>query len=476
MVQDSQLEAIVNKVVRRVLTAAGDTPISNTRHNISSGEWGVFDEVNDAVTAAHEAFLKYQDFGLQDRKKFTDAIRRVTLDYKEEFSRMALEQTGMGRLEHKIAKHVNVAKHSSGIEYLQPNSWSGKNGTAIEDYAPYGVIGNITPSTHPSPTMLDNMIIQIAAGNTIAFNPHPVAKKLNAYVVQCCNRYLVEEGAPPNMVTCISEPTMETAEALFAHPLTKLLSVTGGPAIVEAAMKHSKPIIAAGPGNPPVLIDETADLQLAAQEITHSSAYDNNILCIAEKEIFVVDKVYDAFMKAFKEAGNYRLADAQMELLAQKALEKHGKYYIIGRDYVGKNASVLARAIGIHISDDVPLLFGETGPNHPWVVAEQLTPCIPVIRARDFEQGMAYALKAEHGFGHTASIFTQNMNRATTYARKMDCDVVVVNGGTLRGNGGDLGEAYFSHTIASPTGQSVVTPRDFCRRRRLMVSGALRFV
>lgn len=474
MVQDSQLEAIVNRVVRRVL--AGDSQAVGIKQTSSVSQWGVFDTVNDAVTAAHDAFLKYRDFGLQDRKKFTDAIRRVTMDYKEEFSRMAIEQTGMGRLEHKIAKHINVAKHSCGIEYLKPNSWSGKNGTAIEDFAPYGVIANITPSTHPSPTMLDNMIVQLSAGNTIAFNPHPVAKKLNAYVVQCCNRYMMEEGAPPNLVTCIAEPTLETAEALFAHPMTKLLSVTGGPAIVEAAMKHSKPIIAAGPGNPPVLIDETADLKLAAEEITRSSSYDNNILCLAEKEIFVVDKVFEAFMNAFREAGNYRLADAQMELLAQKALEKHGKYHIIGRDYVGRNASVLAKALGIKISDDVPLLFGETGPGHPWVVAEQLTPCIPVIRAKDFEQGLSFSLKAEHGFGHTASIFTRDMNRATIYARKMDCDVVVVNGGTLRGDGGDLGEAYFSHTIASPTGQSVVTPRDFCRRRRLMVAGALRFV
>jgi len=471
---NEQIQAIVQRVVRRVLEQQGVSDNSPTRQN--RGEWGVFEDINDAIEAAHEAFLKYREFDIQDRKKFTDAVRQMTLDHKEEFARMTVEETGMGRVEHKILKHINAAKNSPGVEYLQPKAWSGKNGFAVDEYAPFGVIGNITPSTHPVPTMVNNIIIQLSAGNTIVFNPHPSAKKVNAYCIQLANQYMVKAGAPENLVTCVAEPTLKSAEILFGHPNIALLSITGGPAMVEMAMKYPKKVIAAGPGNPPVLIDETADLELAAKEITLSASYDNNVMCVAEKEIFVVESVFELFMKAFEKQGNVRLTTTQMNMLAQKALVKSGKHWIIHRDFVGRSASVLAKAIGLNVSDEVPLLFGETDRDHPWVVAEQMTCCIPVVRVRDFEDGVEASLKAEHGFKHTASIFTRDIHRATLFTRQLDCDVHVINGGTIRGDGGDLGEAYFSHTIATPTGEGICTPLDFCRKRRIMTHGAWRFV
>ena len=277
-------------------------------------------------------------------------------------------------------------------------------------------------------------------------------------------------------MTCVAEPTLETAKILFGHPRVELLSVTGGPAIVDLAMTFPKKVIAAGPGNLPVLVDETADLALAAAEITMSAAYDNNVLCIAEKEIFVVDSAFEQFMREMGKAGNVRLTAAQMDALAGKALQLSGKHWLIGREFAGKSAQVLGRAIGMSVGGDVPLLFGETDRAHPWVVAEQMTCCIPVVRVRDFDDGLAASLKAEHGFRHTASIFTKNIDRATQFTRELDCDVNVINGGTLRGDGGDLGEGYFSHTIATPTGEGICTPRDFVRKRRIMTHAALRFV
>ncbi len=473
---DEQLQLMVQNVLKRMSSAdLAELSVSSTG-SATSGQLGVFDNMLDAINAAQRAFEKYCRFGLKDRKTFVDAVRQVALDYKEEFAQMAVKQTGMGRVEHKIVKHVNVAKYSSGVEFLQPTSYSGNNGLALDEYAPWGVIGNISPSTHPSPTMLENIISQLSGGNTIVFNPHPVAKRLNAYVIQCCNRYIVKAGGPDNLVTCVAEPTLESAEVMFKHPATKLLSVTGGPGVVDAAMKCKKTVIAAGPGNPPVLIDETADLELAASEITISSSFDNNILCIAEKEIFVVESVFNEFMKHFEAQGNYKLIGPQMDNLARKALNLNGKHYHITREFVGKNASVLAKAIGINISDNVPMLFGETDSRHPWVIAEQMTSCVPVVRVRDFEDGIKHCLDAEHNFRHTSSVFTKDMNRATEFTRRMDSSVVVINGGTIRGDGGSLGEGTFSHTIASPTGQGITNPRDFCRRRRIMTSHAMRFV
>jgi len=464
---DEEVDRIVRRIVNDMLTKEGAS---------QTGEGGVFDRMDEAIEAAHQAFLKYGSFGVQDRKRFIDAVRDMTIEHKEEFARAAVEQTGMGRVEHKIVKNVNAALNSPGVEDLQPVSWSGKNGLAVDECAPWGVIGNIMPSTHPAAAMVNNIIIQLAGGNTIAFNPHPSAKQLSTRVIRLANKAMVREGAPENLVTCVADPTLESAEFLFAHPKTKLLSVTGGPVLVAAAMKHPKPVIAAGPGNPPVLIDETADLGLAAGEITESASFDNNILCIAEKELFIVEAMFSRFMQVFEKAGNVRLTSAQMDRLASKALVKEGKHWLSSRDFVGRNASVLGRELGLNLSEEVPLLFGETDSDHPWVVAEQMMPCIPMVRVRDFSDGLAACIVAEHGFEHTASVFTRDMRRATEFARAMNTDVLVVNGGTLRGNGGATGEGTFSHTIASPTGQGICTPRDFVRKRRIMTAGAMRFI
>lgn len=473
-ITEQQLRDLIQNVVRQVVAKEGGAGPAVPAP--AGGQWGVFDDMNDAVEAAHEAFLEYKHRSLQCKKKFTDAVRQMTYDHKEELARETVEETGMGRVDHKIAKLVNAAKNSPGVEYLRPQAWSGKNGLAIEEYAPFGVIGNITPSTHPGPTMINNIIIQLAGGNTIAFNPHPSAKRVNAKVIRLANQYMVEAGAPKNLVTCVAEPTLDSARILFGHKHVELLSVTGGPQIVDMAMTFPKKVIAAGPGNPPVLVDETADLTLAAAEITMSASYDNNILCIAEKEIFVVDSVFESFMREMEKAGNTRLTTSQMDALGNKALQLSGKHWLVGRDYVGRSATVLARAIGLTVADTVPLLFGETDRGHPWVVSEQMTCCIPVVRVKDFDDGIAASLKAEHGFKHTASVFTRDINRATQFTRALDCDVHTINGGTLRGDGGDLGEGYFSHTIATPTGEGICTPLTFVRKRRIMTHGALRFV
>jgi acyl-CoA reductase-like NAD-dependent aldehyde dehydrogenase len=472
-INEYQLKSLVDSIVRQVLSHSGEALVPVVP--VDKGSWGVFDDMNDAVEAAYGAFLQYRERSMECRKKITDAVRQMALDHKDELAKMTVEETKMGRVDHKTAKFVNAAMHSPGVEYLQPKAWSGKNGLALDEYSPFGVIGSITPSTHPGPTMINNIIIQLAGGNAVAFNPHPSAKKVNARVIQLANQYMTAAGAPDNLVTCVAEPTLETAKILFAHEKVELLSVTGGPQMVDMAMTYPKKVIAAGPGNPPVLVDETADLKLAAREITMSAAYDNNILCIAEKEIFVVESVFEDFMKEMEKGGNYRLLPAQMDELAKKALTLSGKHWLIGRDYVGRSAQVLGQAIGLVIPGNIQLLFGETENNHPWVVAEQMTCCIPVVKVKDFEDGLNKAVKAEHGFRHTASIFTQDISRATRYTRVLDCDVHTINGGTLRGNGGDLGEGYFSHTIATPTGEGICTPLNFVRKRRVMTHKALRF-
>ena len=479
-VTEQQVQDIVTQVIRNLGQTGQRSGGSNfARSSVSSsvsGMRGVFDDMDAAVEAAAQAYASYRTMGMDKRKVITDAVRQVGRDHQEPLSRMVFEETQMGRYEDKLLKHTFAADMTPGIEDLKPNAWSGANGLAVEEYAPFGVIGAITPSTHPSETLINNAVMMLAAGNSVVVNAHPSAKKVSAHVVGLINDAIIKAGGPENLVTTVSEPTIDSATAMFHHKKVALLSITGGPGVVRAAMKSNKKVIAAGPGNPPVVIDETADLKLAVEKITKSASFDNNILCTAEKEVFVVDSVFNAFMQEMEKAGNKKLLTSQMDQLAQKVFEKKKFLHIVRREFVGRNASVLAKELGIHISDSVPLLFGETDKKHLFVEEEQLMPCLPIVRVRDFEEGLACALEAEHGYTHTASCFTRNMDRGTRYARELNCSIVVINGGTYQGNGGEEGEGTLSFTISTPTGEAITRPRNFARLRRVMTAGSMRFI
>jgi acyl-CoA reductase-like NAD-dependent aldehyde dehydrogenase len=481
-ISDNQLRAIVEKVVDsmqksgpvfgRKTGQAGSSSVAPL-----AGDYGVFTDMNDAVEAAHRAFLSFGAFGPQKRTVLINAIRKVVLENKEKLSRMVLEETKMGRYEDKILKHIFAATNTPGVEEIEPRSWSGSNGLAIEEFAPYGVIGAVTPSTHPSETLVNNSIMMLAVGNTVVFNAHPGAKNVSSFTVRLLNETIVKAGGPQNLITCVGNPTIESAAVMFHHPKTKLLSITGGPVVVKAAMKSEKKVIAAGPGNPPVVIDETADCARAAERITVSGGFDNNVLCTAEKEIFVVESVFDKFMMEMEKRGNRKLFASQIEQLAAKAFPtKKGNQSVVNRDLVGRDAGVLARELGLTIPDSTRLLFGETNRSHVFVVEEQLMPFIPVVRVKDFNEGVECALVAEHGYGHTASVFTKDMERATYFARRANCSIFVINGGTYQGNGGADGEGSLSFTIATPTGEAITRPHSFARMRRIVTINAMRFV
>jgi aldehyde dehydrogenase len=467
-------EATIRAIVEQVVAGCTREHTSAPAPVVSDN--GVFAGIDGAVEAAHRAFILFQSFGPQQRTKILNEVRRVVLEKKEQLSRMVFEETRMGRYKDKILKHILAATATPGPEQLQPRSWSGANGLALEEYAPYGVIGAILPSTHPSETLVNNAIMMLASGNTVVFNAHPAAKKVSAYTLQILNMAMIKAGAPENLITCVAEPTIETANALFRHPKTKLLVVTGGPAVVKAAMQSSKKVIAAGPGNPPVIIDETADVVRAAERITTSASFDNNLLCTAEKEIFVVGSVFEKFMAAMERCNNRRLDAAQITHLAGKAFTDKNGHPFLNRALVGTDAAVLAKEAGISVPPETPLLFGETDRKHVFVQEEQLMPFLPVVRVKNFDDAMEAALEAEHGFGHTASIFTGDMTRATTFARKANCSIFVINGGSYQGNGGADGEGTLSFTIATPTGEAITRPASFTRVRRIVTVNAMRFV
>jgi aldehyde dehydrogenase len=467
------LSEIVDTVIAR-LQAEG--MLSGGR-NSGAGDEGVFEDAREAIAASQEAQKRWAESSRETRDRVIEAMRNVMHANAETFARRELDETGLGRYEDKVVKVHNAANATPGTEDLVTESWSGDKGLVVEEYAPYGVVAAVTPSTHPIPVMFNSLVIIIASGNSVVFNVHPAAKNVSAYALQLFHKAIRENGGPANLATMIRVPTLESADVLFRHPAVRLIAATGGPGLVKAAFSSGKKVIAAGPGNPPVVVDASADLERAARSIIEGASFDNNILCIAEKEAFVVDAVYDRFMDAMARQGAVRLTQTQIEQLAAKAVPKNERGEVtVNKAFVGKNASVLAAAAGITVPESTRLLFGEAQFDCRFVQEEQMMPYLPVVRVRDFNEAIALAVRAEHGFGHTAMIHSHNLDNITRFSKAINTTIVVVNGSSLAGLGGIGGEGQFSHTVSSPTGEGVCTPRDMARVRRLAVSGNLRIV
>jgi aldehyde dehydrogenase len=479
-VQEQVIAEIAREVVARLRVQMQQPQSSAAPANTSAAPRdGVFATVDEAASAAFEAQKKVAAMSLDERGKMIDIIRRICMDRREELGRMELEETKVGRLDHKILKLTNM-RFVLGVEAMRSDARSDNTGLCIIERAPWGVIGMMLPVTHSVPTMASNAINILAAGNTAVFGPHPSGARVAQYALQLFNREIERECGVRNVLTTIQEPSLEAAEQIFNHPKIALLCVTGGPAVVKAASKSGKRVIAAGPGNPPVVVDETADLDRAAECIIAGASFDNNLLCIGEKEIFVVASVANAFIEAMRRAGAYQLDSAAIDKLTRAAFTFEGggggcARAHVNKAFVGKDVSVLAAAAGVRVPTDTQLLFGETDEDHAFVVEEQMMPFIPVVRVRDVDAGIAASVKAEHGYRHTAIMHSQNVENVTRMARAMNTTIFVHNAASPASLGVG-GPGYFSHSIATPTGEGVTSPLTFTRQRQLIVGNALRII
>lgn len=431
------------------------------------GRHGVFTDAGEAVAAAREAFDQLSRRPKEDRRRAIDIIRRISIEQCEELGLMEMQETGIGRPEHKIEKLKTLGRFAPGVEFLETQAFSGDHGLAIVERAPFGVIGAITPVTHSLPTITGNAVNMIAGGNTVVVNPHPSGKKVATEGVRRFNEAIDREMGIDNLICVVSEPTLESADAIFSSRDVALICVTGGPAVARAALNSGKRAVVAGPGNPPVVVDETADLDKAARSIIQGAAYDNNLLCISEKEVFVVDSVFDAMMSAMQRAGAVQLSAPQIAALTSKAIIQVGddRHDAANKDLIGQDAWKLAEAAGVKVGRNVELLFGETDEHHPFVTVEQMMPFIPFVRARDVDHAIALAKEYEHGFRHTAIIHSRDVRNMTKMARALDTTLFVKNGPCVAALGIG-GEGYLSFSIAGPTGEGVTSPLTFTRERR----------
>jgi propionaldehyde dehydrogenase len=461
----------------QVAAGAPAAPIASPRP-----EYGVFDRVEDAVRAAaeaQEAFMR--QCRLKDRERILQAIREATLANKEELARLIWQETKLGRYEHKIAKLELTATRTPGTEDLVTEAFSGDDGLTVVEHAPYGVIGAVTPVTNPAETIINNAIGMLASGNSVVFNVHPSAKRCSAFTVQMINKAIMAAGGPANLVTMVREPTMETLDVIVKSPSVRLLVGTGGPGLVRALLRSGKKAIGAGAGNPPVVVDETADLEHAAKEIIKGASFDNNILCIAEKEVFVVDKVADGLIYHMLDNGAYMLDRNELDKLMQFALTESesqggagcsirpGREYHAAKEWIGKDARLFLDKLGVKTDRNVELLLCEVDFDHPFVQLEQMMPVLPIVRAKHLDEAIDMAVKAEHGNRHTAVMHSRNVDNMTRFARAIGTTIFVKNGSSLAGVGYG-GEGFATMTIAGPTGEGLTSARTFTRKLRCVLA------
>ena len=465
-IDENQISEIVKKVLANV---AGDTDINTNARSYK----GVFDSMADALEAVNKAYKQYRAYTVEQREQMITKIREFTLNEAEKMAKLGVSETGMGRVSDKIIKHQLVANKTPGTEDLSPSVMTGDNGLTLVEMAPYGVIGSITPSTNPSETVICNSIGMIAGGNAVVFNPHPNACKTANYAVDLVNRAILEAGGPENLVVSVYNPTMDSSNEMMKSPIVRMLVATGGPGVVRALLSSGKKAIGAGAGNPPVIVDETADIKKAARDIVAGASFDNNLPCIAEKECFAVDSIANNLIAGMQEAGAYLIKGDQIDKLVKIALiEKDGKYSI-NKKWVGKDAGKFLKELGIE--SDARLIICETEALHPFVQVDMMMPILPVVRVADIDEAIEKAVAAEHGNRHSAHIHSKNVDNLTKFARAVETTIFVKNAPSYAGIGAG-GEGYTTFTIAGPTGEGLTAAHSFTRQRRCVMVDGLHIV
>jgi len=467
-------EQELEDIARRIAADLGGPPQATrqpTMPRADTGAAGAFATVDEAVRAAAQAQPVFAALPLKLRAAIIAAVRQTVLDGAEELAHLAHQETALGRAEDKVVKNRLVAEKTPGLEELYPTSVTGDHGLTLTEPAPYGIIGAITPCTNPTATIICNAIGMIAAGNAVVFNAHPSARRCSRRAVALLNQAIVAAGGPANVVTCLAEPTIETAQELMRHRDVRLLVVTGGGAVVKAAMSSGKRAICAGPGNPPVVVDETADLAKAARDIVLGASTDNNIICTDEKEVICVASIADDLISAMTTNDAVLIPPGLVEALGRVVFTRtHGPRQAaeINRDLIGKNADVILAKVGMTVPASVRLGIVEVGADHPLLWTEQMMPIMPVCRIPSAAAAIDLAVDVEGGNRHTAIMHSKNLDNLSRMAKACDCTIFVKNGRSQAGLGLD-GEGYCSFTIASPTGEGMTGPRSFSRWRRCVL-------
>lgn len=474
-ITEQDLQQLVELVLKRIEEQGIGRTVSTT-----TGKDFRCKTVEEAVERSKIAQKKFVSLKLEQRNKIIENIRKHVIHNAERLAKLAAEETKMGRWEHKVKKNLLAATKTPGVEDLQPvTTYTGDHGMTLVEYAPFGVIAAVTPSTNPTSTIINNSISILSGGNSVIFCPHPAAKNCSYETMKIINDAIVEIGGPEDLVLTVDPPTVESTQDVLKHPEVKMIVVTGGPAIVKVAMQCGKKTIAAGPGNPPVVVDDTALFPKCVNDIVEGASFDNGILCTAEKEVILIESVKEKFLYYMRQHPNaYELTTQQMDELAKIVIKEPARRGhpegVMNRDYVGRNANVIAKAIGLNLPDSITLLWGVVPNDHPFVWTEQLMPVLPITVVKDIDQAIEFAVEVEGGNHHTFIMHSLNVDHLSRMAKACQGSIFVKNGPSYMGLG--FGEGYATLTIATPTGDGLTRARNFCRPLRCVLVDYFRIV
>lgn len=453
------------KVIRLVVEKLQQATAPDTNANAP----GIFEDMNEAVEAAYAAQKELFEYSLEGRKRITDSIKNHLINFVEELAQLAVDETGMGRVSDKILKNTVAIQKTPSVEDLKSGVFTGDDGLTLLEMSPFGVIGAISPSTNPSETVICNAIGMIAAGNSVVFSPHPGAYRTSNRTVVLINEAIAMAGGPKNLVVSVDNPTMAKVDIMLNHKKINMLCATGGPGVVKAVLSTGKKAIGAGAGNPPVLVDKTADLEKAAKDIISGCSFDNNLPCVAEKEVIVVEEAADYLIFNMKKHGAYEIKDPALLAKLEKLVLVDK--FTPNKDYIGKNADYILSKLGIQVDPSIKVIIMEVAGDHPFVVGELMMPVLPIVRVKDVKEGIDLACKVEHGFRHTAICHSKNVDVLTEMGHRIQTTIFVKNGPSYAGIGVG-GEGYTTFTIAGPTGEGLTSASSFTRKRRcVLVNG-----
>ena len=477
-ITENEIREVVNLVLNKMKNSS--TTDWDSTHYGARKYVGIYSDMNDAIAAVQEAYLTVRAMSVEQREAIITEIRRLTKAEAQIMAEIGVAETGMGRVEHKRLKHILVAEKTPGTEDIVSNARTGDNGLTLVEMAPFGVVGAITPSTNPSETVICNSIGMIAAGNGVVFNPHPNAIATSNYAVDLVNRACKAAGGLEILVCSMVKPTLESAAIMQSHPAIRLLVCTGGPGVVKAVLSSGKKAIGAGAGNPPVIVDDTADIAKAGKDIIDGCTFDNNLPCIAEKEVFAFRNIADELISSMLKNGAYMIDRDQANRLAEIVLvdkkDKKGNVRkIVNRECVGRDADVILAKIGVKVSKDIRCIICETDFNHPFVQEELMMPILPIVRVDNIEEAIDLAVKAEHGNRHTAHMHSKNIDHLSAFARAVETTIFVKNAPSYAGIGFG-GEGHATFTIAGPTGEGITSARSFTRQRRCVMADSFRII
>lgn len=459
MLKENEIKEISNLIMLKLN--------ENIEKNFSGNLNGIFENLDEAIAHSEIAQKKLFSSKLEVREKIIQSIRTEVKPYIEELAISTVKETGMGNVSDKIKKHYLVIEKTPGMEDLKTFAFSGDQGLTTMELSPYGVIGAITPSTNPTETIICNTIGMIASGNSVIFAPHPGAVNVSIRIVEIINNAIKKVNGPENLVITLRKPSMESVNKMLKHEKIKMLCATGGPGVVEAVLSSGKKAIGAGAGNPPAFVDETADLEKAAIDIINGCSFDNNLPCIAEKEVIVIESVGDYLIYQMQKNGAYLVKDKDFINKLADTIISNGK---VNREFIGKSASYILNKFNISVSENIKVIIMEVPKEHPFVQEELLMPILPIVRVKNVDEGIKVCKEVEHGFRHTATIHSKNIDVLTKYAREMETTILVKNGPSYSGIGVG-GEGYATFTIAGPTGEGLTSARSFARNRRCTLIG-----